>query len=153
MGVNNDIDTARTQQLIVAMLESVTIREAFAACKLSNEKGYKIMDTPEFKRGFAKATQKLMDAGIRRLAAHSGKAVEKLLKLMDSDNEAIQIKAISVYFSALVGQQKLTLANEDIQDAQEAVAVIQKVIEELPQGAREHVQTAMAEGIARHRGA
>jgi|GEM_PF-5520466 len=153
MAVNNDIDAARTQRLILAAVESNTLREAFAACNLSNEKGYKIMDTPEFKRGFARATQKLMDAGIRRLAAHSGKAVEKLLKLMDSDNEAIQIKAISVYFAALANQQKLLLANEDIQDAQEAVAVIQKVIEELPQGVREHVQTAMRDGIDRHRGA
>lgn len=150
---NNDIDTARTQQLIVAMLESTTLRDAFDVCKLSPVKGYQLMDTPEFKKGFAKATQKLMDAGIRRLAAHTNKAVEQLLKLMDSENEATQIKAISVYFGALTNQQKLLLSNESIQEAEEAVAVIQKVVEELPQGVREHVQTALRDGIARHRGA
>lgn len=153
MGVNNDIDAARTQRLILAMVESNTIREAFAACNLSNEKGYKLMDTPEFKKGFAKATQKLMDAGIRRLAAHTNKAVEKLMALMDSENEATQIKAISVYFGALTNQQKLLLSNESIQDAEEAVAVIQKVVEELPQSVRGTVQTALRDGIARHRGA
>jgi hypothetical protein len=83
----------RHEGLIVALLANPMIKDAALSAGVSESTIWRAMQTPDFQRRYKEAREKSFEHALGSLQAATSKAVDRLLKNVDSINETVSNQA------------------------------------------------------------
>ena len=86
--------------LIVALAAGRSIRDAAKDCDLGESTVYRRLADPDFCRELSRIRSELWGATLSKLADGSTRAAEKLIQLLDSDDERLQLSAAKAILEA-----------------------------------------------------
>ncbi len=85
--------TGTNEKLIVALLETASIRGAAAACGLSEATVFRRLQDKDFQTEYRSARRQVVERSIAELQAATGQAVETLRRNLNCDNPSVEIRA------------------------------------------------------------
>ncbi len=86
--------------LIVALAAGRSIRDAAKDCDISETTCYRRLADPGFCRELSRVRSELWGAALNKLADGSTQAAAKLIQLLDSDDERLQLAAAKAILEA-----------------------------------------------------
>jgi hypothetical protein len=93
---------ARQQKLIISMLSHSTVEQAYEAVQVSRSTCYRWLQDEKFASALEKARSSVVNEGLAALKNSTGKAVQTLTELLDSDSEHVRLKASEALLKMVV---------------------------------------------------
>lgn len=82
------------RRAVLALVEHGSVSRAADTCNLSRQSLYRWLREPEFERALREASSEQVIEASRRLTSLTMRAVDRLEKLLDSERELTQLKAV-----------------------------------------------------------
>ncbi len=138
----DDLDAARRQKLIVALLTERDNAAAFAAAGIPARTAYRWMKTRAFQAEMAAAAQSALAHGNGLLRTAYADAVRTLKELMRaSDSELIRLRA-----AATIVANANSKTVQDPADAEHFAGVIFDAIKQAPKEVRDYFKNVLEDG-------